>query len=91
MNKLKFIEFILAENLPDWNVIFVNGKEGFCDKKKERIHIGKKAKGSYFKWLVLHEITHALINDNHYSDEFRVKMNELCKKYKVKYKNNFYD
>lgn len=86
--KSKFIATIFdQESLLNWQVIYTNGKEGFCDKDKERIHIGKKAKGSYFKWLVLHEITHALINNHHYSDEFIEKMNELCKKYKVKYNN----
>ena len=86
--KSKFIAIIFdQESLLNWEVEYGRGREGLCLKDQMKIIIGKKAKGSYFKWLVLHEITHALIDNHHYSNEFRDKMNELCKKYKIKCNN----
>lgn len=79
-----FIRNVLDnESLNDWQFQWEDLNEGYCCVEQKIIFIGEESRKNvtYFKFLMLHEISHALIDDNHYSKKFNEKMVELCKKY----------
>jgi len=79
-----FFNFIINnENIINWKLKLDDTREGYCLYKDKIIYIGENVKEDdiYLKWLILHEITHILITDNHYSKEFNEKMIVLLKKY----------
>ena len=79
-----FIRNVLDnENLNDWQFQWEDSNEGYCCMEHKIIFIGEESRKKliYFKFLILHEISHILIDNNHYSKKFNEKMIELCKKY----------
>lgn len=59
-----------SEGINNYNIITIEGNEGYCNKDTHKIHIGVDAIKQNLYNLMLHEIAHILTDAYHYSDEF---------------------